>query len=336
MSTSLTANLLSAAFVLFCAFMGMLVAPEFEAYLGVGAAAGAVFGLIMVLIDRLLNGFSLRAFSSATFGLLLGFLFTTLLRASGIFDYLSQNVQWTIGLALYSAFGFLGMMLAIRSNRDEFSLIIPYVRFTRQAVQDAPIVLDTNIIIDGRIADLCQSGFLSQQLLVPSFVLDELQLLADAQEPVRRARGRRGLENLEQLKRLPAVSLTIHEHQAENPNENVDLRLLRVAHINQARIMTNDSALCKTAKLRGVQSLNLSDLERALRLKVGPGDEVELDVVKEGKDPHQGVGYLADGTMIVVNHAVDRVGQRVRVVIGGAMQTTAGRLYFAEMVDSNH
>jgi uncharacterized protein YacL len=177
----------------------------------IGVAVGIVFGLLVVLGDRLLKGLSLRAFSSATFGLLLGLFFANLLMASEVLRFQPEGTQWAARLIVYCAFGYLGMMLAMRSNRDEFSLIIPYVRFARETTQHEPLVVDTSVIIDGRIADLCATGFLSQSLIVPRSVLAELQTLADSRDPIKRERGRRGLDILNQLQRSREIELTIHE-----------------------------------------------------------------------------------------------------------------------------
>jgi uncharacterized protein YacL len=291
---------------------------------------GLLFGLVVVLIDRLLKGFSLRAFSSATFGLLLGWIFSKLLIASQVLIYLGPSTQWAVGLMVYCTFGYLGMMLAMRSNRDEFSLIIPYVRFARETTQHEPLVVDTNVIIDGRIADLCATGFLSRALIVPRFVLSELQTLADSRDPLKRERGRRGLEILNQLQQSREIDLTIHE-SADSADLPVDARLVRTAKILQARLLTNDAALCQVARLQQVPALNLSDLSRALRPVVASGDEIELHLVKEGREQHQAVGYLPDGTMIVVNHARGQLGKTAMVAVSTVLQTAAGRLIFAEL-----
>src|SRR3954471_9022074 len=211
MKPLLTVNLLRLLFVTFCAAIGASVSTEMQGSLWNGLVVGIVAGLIIILVDRLLKGFSLRAFSSATFGLVLGLIFGNLLLASDVLHYQSETVQWMARLIVYSAFGYLGMMLAMRSNRDEFSLIIPYVRFTRETTQHEPLVVDTNIIIDGRIADLCATGFVSRTLIVPRFVLGELQTLADARDPLKRERGRRGLDLLNQLQRSRDIELTIHD-----------------------------------------------------------------------------------------------------------------------------
>ena len=332
MTPLLTVNLLRVLFVTFCAAIGATVSSELVANAWPGLALGIVVGLVIVLIDRLLKGFSLRAFSSATFGLLLGLLFARLLIATDVLHYQPPTTQWAVSLVVYSMFAYLGMMLAMRSNRDEFSLIIPYVRFTRETTQHEPLVIDTNVIIDGRIADLCATGFLSRSLIVPRFVLGELQTLADSRDPMKRERGRRGLDILNQLQRSDDVDLSIHESTGDTDDSGgVDARLVRAAKILQARLLTNDNALCQVARLQQVPALNLNDLSRALRPVVVVGDEIELSLVKEGREQHQAVGYLGDGTMIVVNHARPHLGKTATVVVSSALQTTAGRLIFAEL-----
>jgi len=332
MTPLLTVNLLRVLFVTFCAAIGAIASSELQGGMWPGVVIGLLLGLVVVLIDRLLKGFSLRAFSSATFGLLLGWVFAKLLSASQILIYLPPTTQWAIGLVVYCTLGYLGMMLAMRSNRDEFSLIIPYVRFARETTQHEPLVLDTNVIIDGRIAELCATGFLSRSLIVPRFVLGELQALADSRDPTKRERGRRGLEILNDLQRSRDLELTIHE-SSDDVDLGVDARLVRTAKVLQASLLTNDQALCQVARLQQVPALNLSDLARALRPVFVVGDEIELALLKEGREQHQAVGYLPDGTMIVVNHARPHLGKTATVVVSSALQTTAGRLIFAELKD---
>jgi uncharacterized protein YacL len=333
MTPLFTINLLRVLFVTFCAAIGALVSVGEQAGTVPGLVVGVIFGLLMVLVDRLLKGFSLRAFSSATLGLLLGLLFANLLLASDILRYQTETTQWAARLIVYCAFAYLGMMLAMRSSRDEFSLIIPYVRFARETTQHEPLVVDTNVIIDGRITDLCATGFLSRSLIVPRFVLGELQTLADSRDPIKRERGRRGLDILNQLQRSSEIDLTIHD-SVDDSELGVDARLVRTAQLLQARLLTNDQALCQVARLQQVLALNLNDLSRALRPTVTPGDELSLHLVKEGRENHQAVGYLPDGTMIVVNHARPQLGNTVLVVVSSALQTAAGRLIFAELKES--
>jgi uncharacterized protein YacL len=336
MTPLLTVNLLRVLFVTFCGAVGATISSEVQGNVWPGLALGAVLGLVVVLIDRLLKGFSLRAFSSATFGLLLGLLFARLLIASDVLHYQSDTVQWVVRLIVYSVFGYLGMMLAMRSNRDEFSLIIPYVRFTRETSQQEPLVVDTSVIIDGRIAELCATGFLSRSLIVPRFILGELQTLADARDPIKRERGKRGLEILNELQRSKDVDLTIHQSVDDGGGDSqTDARLVRTAKVLKARLLTNDHALCQIARLQNVPALNLHDLTHALRPQLLVGDEIELHLAKEGREQHQAVGYLADGTMIVVNHARAQLGRTKPVVVSSALQTSGGRLIFAELKNGN-
>ena len=328
-----TINLLRALFIIAAAVIGATAGSDRPGSMIVGAMLGLIFSLALVLIDRMLKGLTLRLFSSATFGLLLGLFAATLVRASEVLIYLPRETQWIIGLMLYAGFGYLGMMLAIRSNRDEFSLLIPYVRFTRKAVQDAPLLVDTNIIIDGRVQAVCAAGFLSGCLVVPRFVLEELQSLADSGDPLRRERGKRGFDNIEKMRRTPGLEVTIHDgaNPLDGDEQLADARLVNLARFLQSRMLTNDASLARVARLQNLSVLNLNDLAAAMKPSLAVGDELELALVKEGRDAHQAVGYLPDGTMIVVNHARPYLGQTVHVQVSSAVQTSAGRLIFAEI-----
>lgn len=331
MTPLFTVNLLRVLFVTFCAVIGALISSAVQAqgFMLPGLLIGVIAGLAVVLADRLLKGIALRAFSSATFGLLLGLIFAHLLTASDVLRFQSESVQWAARLIVYTVFAYLGMMLAMRSSRDEFSLIIPYVRFARETTQREPLIIDTSIIIDGRIAELCATGFLSRALIVPRFVLGELQTLADSRDPIKRERGRRGLEILNQLQHSREIDLTIHE--SESGEGLVDERLVRTAKLLQARLLTNDAALSQVARLQQVPALNLIELTKVLRPTISLGDEMELHLVKEGREAHQAVGYLADGTMIVVNHARTLIGNTAKIIVSSALQTSGGRLVFAEL-----
>lgn len=330
MITRLTVNLLRTLFVTFCAAIGALISREFLAGRATpGLLIGLVAGLGIVLLDQLLKGISLRAFSSATFGLLLGLIFANLLVASEVLRFQSDVMQWSVRLVVYTLFAYLGMMLAMRSGRDEFSLLIPYVRFSRERTEREPLLLDTSVIIDGRVADLCATGFLSHALIVPRYVLAELQALADSRDALKRERGRRGLDILNQLQGTRDIELTIHESSAEAGS--VDESLVHTAKLLQARLLTNDGGLSRVARLQEVSVLNLNDLTRALRPALAAGDVVELQLSKEGRDAHQAVGYLPDGTMIVVNHAREKLGQTVMVIVSSTLQTAGGRMIFGEL-----
>jgi uncharacterized protein YacL len=325
-----TVNLLRALFVIFACFVGVSVGPDLFRAPWIGACAGLIFGLVVVLADQLLKGVTLRTFSSATFGLLLGLFFSWLLLASDVLRNASEDMQWIVGLVVYCTFGYLGMMLAIRSGRDEFSLIIPYVRFRQTAVQDIPLIVDSNVLIDGRLERLRKTGFIGTALIVPRFVLDELQLLADSGDSLRRERGRRALNLLEEMRQRDPASVTIHESALDGETK-VDAKLVQLAQLLAARLLTNDSNLCKIARLQNVIALSLNELSEALRPQLASGDELELTLVKEGKESHQALGYLPDGTMVVVNQARASLGRTVTIHVSSVVQTAAGRLFFAEL-----
>lgn len=339
MSPATTLRLARAGFVLFACLLGVALAPAFQGHWWQGALAGAGAGALVTLIDILLNRFTISVFSSATAGLLIGLFCGWLITRIGLSELplfqasdleAQRQRQQVFQLAVYCTFGFLGITLALRSNREEFALLIPYVRFRQEGVEEQRLLVDTNILIDGRLPALCETGFLKASLVVPRFVLDELHRLADSPDSIKRERGRRGLECLETLRAHPLSEVKIQEEQQPESGP-ADMKLVRLARAQGARLLTNDANLGRVAALQGVSVLNLNSLARALRPSVLPGDEVELTLTKEGKDAHQAVGYLPDGTMIVVNHAAPLMGRTVSVMISSSLQTTAGRLVFAEL-----
>ncbi len=294
-----------------------------------GLLAGFGLGGLMIAIDEMLKGFSLRAFSAATFGLLLGSLIAWLVEQSQLFKFAGESSQWVIRLGLFLGFGYIGMILAMRSNKEDFSLIIPFVRFASQSKPEDLLLLDTSVIIDGRIADLVEANFLEGTLVVPRFVLNELRLLADAADPIRRARGRHGLDTLSRIQKNTRNEVKIHE--ADFPEEReVDMKLLRLARALGAKLFTNDFNLGKIAALQLVRHVNMNDLAKALKPVLLPGEYLHLRVVREGKEKGQGVGYLNDGTMVVVNHGQSLIGQQVEVQVQSLLQTGAGVIVFAE------
>ncbi|MCB1230230.1 MAG: hypothetical protein KDN19_08195 [Verrucomicrobiae bacterium] len=333
------ANVARAAFVLIATLLGISLALGQGANYGwIGALIGLVFGLLVIVIDLGLRNFSIKGFSSGTFGLLVGLLCAWLVTSIGFFDAgWMQQYQLAADifrLAMFLGLGFVGMMLALRSKREEFSLVIPYVRFRQEAVQDQPLLADATAIIDGRLPRLFASGFLSGSILVPRFVLDELQSLADEGDDIRRARGKRGLDCLAQLRKAPRIEVAIHDEDPRD-EDTTDGKLITLSRLTGARLITSDANLAKVARLQNATVLDLNDLAQAMRPTVAPGDELDLNLVKEGKDSHQAVGYLPDGTMIVVNQAVSKIGTTQSVVVAGAVQTSAGRLIFAELKESN-
>ena len=296
-----------------------------------GIVIGFGLGGLLIAVDEMLKGFSLRAFSAATFGLLLGSLIAWMVDRSGLFVYAEETpARWLIRLCLFIAFGYIGMVLAMRSNKEDFSLIIPYVRFASQTKPENLLVLDTSVIIDGRIADLLDTRFLEGILVVPRFVLKELHNIADSEDPTRRARGRRGLETLARIQRNGHNEVKIHEKDfPEEPD--VDAKLLRLSQALGAKLFTNDFNLGKLAELQSIRHVNITQLASALKPVILPGESITLRVVREGKDKGQGIGYLNDGTMVVVNEAQNLIGQQIEVQVQSLIQTGVGVIVFADV-----
>lgn len=299
-----------------------------------GVVIGFGFGGVMIAIDEMLKGFSLRAFSAATFGLLLGTVVGWVIDGSGLFTYADEKpTRWLIRLCLFLSFSYIGMVLAMRSNKDDFSLIIPYVRFAPQGVPNQVLLLDTSVIIDGRIAELFDARFIDGTIVVPRFVLKELQQIADSTDPVRRARGRRGLDILTRLQKNKTQEVRIHD--ADFPEEPaVDSKLIRLAKALGAKLLTNDFNLGKVAELQSVPFLNLHALANALKAPLLPGEMLSLRIVREGKDRGQGIAFLNDGTMVVVNNGQTLIGQQVDVQVQSLLQTGAGIIVFGDVKSS--
>ncbi len=264
-------------------------------------------------------------------GLVIAFLLTAELGGLGLYGDLLR-VAITVGL------GYLGLLVGLR-KKDEIMRPqnwLPRVkhreRVPQVAVGDAskPKILDTSVIIDGRIADICQTGFLEGPLIIPGFVLEELRHIADSADVLKRNRGRRGLDILNHIQKELRTSVQIYEKEVD-PALEVDSKLLKLAKIMDGKVITNDFNLNKVAELQGVPVLNINELANAVKPVVLPGEEMVVHVIKDGKESGQGIGYLDDGTMIVVDGGRKFIGQTVSVVVTSVLQTAAGRMIFAKL-----
>jgi len=245
-------------------------------------------------------------------------------------DIVVQNLNLVLGvICCYLSISF------VLQTKDDFRFIIPYVEFSRGTKGARPILRDTSILIDGRITDIAATGIFESQLTVPRFVLDELQLVADSSDKLKRNRGRRGLDILTKLRSLTKIEVFIYDHSvhSETEVEGVDQKLLALATPLNGRVLTTDFNLNKVAQLRGVDVSNINELTNALKPVVLPGEKMKVRLMKGGEEPGQGVGYLDDGTMVVVEQGRSHVNEEVEFIVTSALQTSAGRMIFGRMGD---
>jgi uncharacterized protein YacL len=215
----------------------------------------------------------------------------------------------------------------VLQTQDDFRLVIPYVEFAKQIRGVRPLVLDSSVLIDGRLLDIAETGFIQAPLVIPHFVVAELQLLADSSDRLKRAKGRRGLDAISKLQRSPSIDVSIDETSV--PGKAVDQMLVELAGQMPGVVVTTDSGLSRVAAIAGVVALNLNDLANTLKPSVLAGEQLLVKVIRAGEQPGQGVGYLEDGTMIVIEDGEDAIGSEIGVTVSSSLQTSAGRMIFA-------
>ncbi len=291
----------------------------------IGVGAGGVLVLLEATIHRI-GRVSVRGFSAGVFGLLFGLIMAKLVSDAIELIPFDIGTLAIIRVVLTWAFCYLGMAMALR-GRDEFNVIIPYVRLSRHDRSEEAYLLDTSAIIDGRLLDLCKTRFVEGRLAVPRFVLQELQTVADSSDSIKRSRGRRGLEVLNQLRALSNVDVRIQEDDLPGIPE-ADAKLVKLAQVLNARVITTDYNLNRVAEFQNVGVLNVNELAQALRPMVLPGEMLDVKPIKEGKEHHQAVAYLDDGTMVVVENGRSLIGQNVHGMVTSVLQTAAGRMVF--------
>lgn len=321
-------------FVLLSAVVGFQLGSAFGGVANVwglvGAGIGFLIAMMVIGFEHMVGKVSLRGLSAAVFGLLFALIVSQFLSSAiDLIPDLSLSAASSFKLVIVLILSYLGMVMAMR-GRDEFNLIIPYVKFDRQDQKDAIMILDTSVIIDGRILDICQTKFLEGRFIIPRFVLKELQQVADSQDPLKRVRGRRGLDILNKFRKNPHVSVKIHEEDFPEISA-VDEKLVKLAKLLSAKVLTNDFNLNKVAEFQGVTILNINELANSLRPVVLPGEALQVHLVKEGKEHNQAIAYLEDGTMVVVDNAKRVLGTDQKVTVTSVLQTAAGRMIFAKL-----
>ncbi len=240
------------------------------------------------------------------------------------------NIQPYIPLMLAACL-YLGITVVVQT-RGDFRFLLPYIDFSQRGTQEGGIILDTSAIIDGRILDICSARIITSPIIIPDYVVRELQFIADSRDRLKRDRGRRGLDMLAKLQKLEDVRVVLRETDS-TPGAPVDEELVRSAKELHARILTTDFNLNKVSQLEGIIVVNVNDLANAVKPVVLPGETLTIKIIREGQQTDQGVGYLDDGTMVVVENGLKRIGQDVEIVITGSTQTSAGRMIFGRPSD---
>ncbi|HET9531581.1 MAG TPA: TRAM domain-containing protein [Blastocatellia bacterium] len=303
---------------------------------GLSAIIGALVALAIILFETRIRKATLKTLIGGAFGSILGIVGATLIgwiisaqygipgEQSGI----PENIKTFLTLTLMLLMGYVGLIVgAVKGDYLDLTAL-GGIFIEKGATKTHPLILDTSVIIDGRVADIAETGFLSGTLVIPQFVLRELQQIADSADSIKRNRGRRGLDILQRLqKKKGSYEVVISEADFPDIRE-VDHKLIELARQLEGKIVTNDFNLNKVAQLRGVTVLNINELANALKPVVLPGETMRVFVLKEGKEYNQGVAYLDDGTMVVVDNARRMIGKNVDVSVTSVLQTTAGKMIF--------
>ena len=292
--------------------------------------------LSLVMVDVLLPKKRVDMISAIYFGLLIGILLAHLLNLAlgPLFASLGSegnNFQAGITMLTLLILPYLCITFMMQT-KDQFRFVIPYVEFERELKGGRPMVLDSSALIDGRIADIIETHVIDAQLVVPQFILQEIQDIADSHDKVRRTRGRRGLDILKKLQQDPKVEVKVLETDPAK-GKSVDQRLIESCKSFNGRLVTNDLNLNKLATIQGIQVVNLNDVANALKPRFIPGEAVRIKVIKEGEGYNQGVGYLDDGTMVIVEAGSKEIGNEVDTVVTSVLQNSAGRMLFTRLAE---
>lgn len=296
-----------------------------------GVAGGIVFSFLVLLLERAIRRLAGKTIFQGLLGLVVGLLLGRLV--AGVLGSLWASLPVDVGRGAASLCvlggGYLGLRIAIEKAQE--ASLSGLVRVLKESPRaESPKLLDTSVIIDGRIADITEAGFLEGTLVIPQFVLRELQHIADSSDPLKRNRGRRGLDILQKIQKQ--VDIRVEISDMEFPEiRDVDNKLVAMAKARNAKLVTNDFNLNKVAELHGVGVLNINELTNALRPVVLPGEDMRVYVLKEGKEYNQGIAYLDDGTMVVVDNGRRHIGQTIDVCVTSVLQTTAGRMIFSRL-----
>ncbi len=325
-------SVIRVVFLAVAAIMGQLIFSQMTNLGGntfLGAGIGLAVGMAAIVLELAVRRAPVRALTGAIIGLALGIMLAALVCVPIKNLPLSATVGGITRFFIYSVFAYFGLAFGARKGIEfDFRRTIGIFKASTEAGNIK--ILDTSVIIDGRIADICETGFLEGVFMIPQFILHELQHIADSSDPLKRARGRRGLDILHRIQKTAGLDVRVVEEDFPKIRE-VDAKLVALAKVKNAKIITNDFNLNKVAELQGVTVLNINELSNAVKPVVLPGELMRVFVLKEGKEFGQGVGYLDDGTMIVVENGRKHIGKTVDVAVTSVLQTTAGRMIFTKL-----
>ncbi len=299
---------------------------EWVAWAVLGGMLSISLGVIA--LDVSIRQKRLDTITAVYFGMLVGLIMTYVLSLAMIPLPLDQKMRNSVSLVMGLVLCYACISLLMQT-KDDFRFIIPYGEFAKDLKGLRPCILDTSVIIDGRIGDVVEANIFDGKLVIPRFVISELQAIADSSDRLRRSRGRRGLDVLNRLRNNPQIDAEIFDGELpEFANQPVDLKLVALAQKLQGKLITNDYNLNKVAKVQGVPVINFNDLANALKPVFLPGEHVEVRIVKAGEEAGQGVGYLEDGTMVVVEGGREHINATVSIAVTSVLQTSAGRMVF--------
>lgn len=313
-------------FTLVCSVAGYHFRP-FSLSKELGAVAGLAFSVGVILFEMRLRKASLRRLIGAAAGSILGILGAYLTSLILMHTTMPESTRSFFSLSIFLVMAYIGLVLGANKgdmlNLQALGGLFGSERSNRQSIK----VLDTSVIIDGRVADIAEALFLDGTIVIPRFVLRELQVVADSADPMKRQRGRRGLEVLQRIQKMPHLEVQIAEDDFPHVPD-VDMKLLEMAKRYSAKVVTNDFNLNKVATLQGIEIMNVNQLANALKPVVLPGEAMRVFILREGKEYNQGVAYLDDGTMVVVDGARKMINKTVDIVVTSVHQTTAGKMIF--------
>lgn len=341
-------NFTRLAFLLISTYIGVILAAgtrgaKYEISMWTGVLGVLMISIAIVYLEHLGRRFTLKGSVTVIFGLMVGVFCAWLMNLFPIqelIESLAASREQAGSLLLlyrsmtYLSLAYIGVSLALRSGHEDFALIIPYIRFRQSNASEQLLLLGPSAIMDGRLLPLIKTGALEGRIIVPNYVLEEIKQFVASSSSGKRERGERALNSLEHLRKNKEFRMSVNHNDEMDSDDEMDMRLVKTARTNNAKLITTDDALTKTARLQNVPVMNLDEVSKAFLPPINVGDHLKLTITRPGKEEHQGVGYLPDGSMIVVNHGAQYMGSMKPIVVISKLQTNTGLMVFAEIEEN--